>query len=439
MKKRLVFGWLLILFLMAAIGSAQQPPARTLSLAEALDLARRNNPGLLSAANDRWAAAWQVRSTTLSLVTPNAAVSGSWYASEAGQRSFFGQLIRIPGVRQTSYEFGLSYQFSGISLTQRGQASAMLRAVEEDIAGARTTLETTVRGQYLTVLSQQALRDIAQRSVERATENLALAQARYSVGQGTLIDVRRAEVEKGQAEVTLLQAEQAVENQILVLFQQLGVPAPPGSTVVLTDSFPVTEPRWELSDLVRQALEENPGLRSLRARQSAARWNTRAAYSRYLPSLSLSAGTGRVSTRADTANAVSQRQTTPWSISLSVSLPIYDGFGRQVQAAEARAAEDDLRLAVRGRELAIAAQVTAAFNTLQASYRSIDIQRRNRDASAEALELATQRYRVGSGSYLELLDARVAAERAAADYVRAVYDYHRAIADLENAVGRPLR
>lgn len=439
MKKRLILGWLLVLSLVAAIGYAQQLPQRTLSLAEALELARRNNPDFLATANDRWGAVWQLRTATLGLLTPTADVSGSWYASEAGERSFFGQPIRIPGVRQTSYSFGLNYRFSGATLTQRGQAGASLRAVEEEIAGARTTLETGVRTQYLAVLGQQALRDIAQRSVERATENLALAQARYSVGQGTLIDVRRAEVEKGQAEVALLQAEQAVQNQVLVLFQQLGIPAPPGSTVILTDSFPVVEPPWRLEELVRLALEENPGLRSLRARQSAAQWSTRAVYSQFLPSLNFSANTGRTNTRADTANAITQRQTTPWSLSVSVSLPIYDGLTRNAQVSEARAREDDMRQAVRARELAVTASVTAAYHTLEAAYRSIDIQRRNRDASAEALELATQRYRVGSGSYLELLDARVAAERAAADYVTAVYEYHRAIAALENAVGRPLR
>jgi len=101
--------------------------------------------------------------------------------------------------------------------------------------------------------------------------------------------------------------------------------------------------------------------------------------------------------------------------------------------------EEDARHVVRSRELQVRTQVTAAFGTLQQAYRTIAIQEANRTASAEALELATQRYRVGSGSYIELLSARVVAEEAASGYVTAIYDYHRAIAALENAVGRPLR
>ena len=129
----------------------------------------------------------------------------------------------------------------------------------------------------------------------------------------------------------------------------------------------------------------------------------------------------------------------PWSFSASVSLPIYDAFQRSVDVSRTRADQEDLRLAIRNRELAVRAEVTAAFNTLQLAFRTIAIQQANRAASQEALELATQRYRIGSGSYIELLDARVTAERAAADHVGAIYDYHRAIANLENAVGRPLR
>jgi len=101
--------------------------------------------------------------------------------------------------------------------------------------------------------------------------------------------------------------------------------------------------------------------------------------------------------------------------------------------------ESDLRQQVRARELGVRAEVVAAFHGLVAAYRAVGLQASNQRASGEALELATQRYRVGSGSFLEQLDARLATDRADADYTSAVYAYHRSIATLEQAVGRPLR
>jgi len=94
---------------------------------------------------------------------------------------------------------------------------------------------------------------------------------------------------------------------------------------------------------------------------------------------------------------------------------------------------------VRARGLAVQTEVSQAFLTLQSAYRAIAIQDTNHAAAQEQLQLATERYRVGSGTFFELLDAQVAALRAESEYVTAVYDYHKALAALEGAVGRPLR
>lgn len=454
MKARLILGWLLVLSLVAAIGYAQEPAARRLSLAEALTLARANNPDYRSTLNDRWAASRQLSTATLTLFTPTADIGGSRRASQGGEQfsPLFGRLFQMPGNTSTGWDFGVNYQLSGTTLAQRGLARAELHATEADITGAQTLLETGVRQQYLNVLQAQAQVALAQHVLDRANETLNLARARNSVGQGTLIDVRRAEVEKGQAEVGLLRANQTVENQVLGLFQRLGVPAPTPARVVLTDSFPVQAPTLVADSLLALALRENPLLLALRARESASTWRVRSADSEYLPSFFARAGYGKstasysvpfvdtTTTPWDTTTIRrSETSTQPWNLTIGFSLPLYDGFRRGVQTAQARAARDDLRLAIRSRELAVRAEVTAAYLALVAAYQTIGLQQNNKAASAEALTLATERYRVGSGTFIELLDARVTAERADADHVIAIYDYHRAFANLENAVGRPLR
>jgi outer membrane protein len=74
-----------------------------------------------------------------------------------------------------------------------------------------------------------------------------------------------------------------------------------------------------------------------------------------------------------------------------------------------------------------------------AAHEGIRIQEQSRVAAGEGLELARERYRIGSGTFFELLDAQLAAQTAERDYINAVYAYHRSIATLEAAVGRPLR
>ena len=129
----------------------------------------------------------------------------------------------------------------------------------------------------------------------------------------------------------------------------------------------------------------------------------------------------------------------PFSARLSVSLPIFDQFSRPMQVAQASATTDDAREQVRARELQVRADVSQAFYGLQTAFQTVSIQQNNRTAGQEQLRLATERYRVGSGTFFELLDAQLVAQRAESDYVTAVYDYHKSIAALESAVGRPLR
>ena len=83
--------------------------------------------------------------------------------------------------------------------------------------------------------------------------------------------------------------------------------------------------------------------------------------------------------------------------------------------------------------------MTQAYYGMLAAHQAIEIQEQNQFAAAEGLRLATERYRVGSGTFFELLDAQLASQNADRDYINAIYTYHQSIATLESAVGRPLR
>jgi len=129
----------------------------------------------------------------------------------------------------------------------------------------------------------------------------------------------------------------------------------------------------------------------------------------------------------------------PFSAQVSISLPIFDGFNRNLQVSQARNSRDDLKEQVRARELQVRTDVQSRYLALRTSYQAIGVQASNRDAARDQLKLAQDRYRLGSGSSLEISDAQNSVQRAEGDYVNAIYDYHKAIVALELAVGRPLR
>lgn len=477
--------------------AAQQPviPSvpQSLTLQEAVDLALRYNRQYRQVANDRSAARWGVRSAYTQLFLPSFTAGMGFGYQGAGSQAFLDQDFSLgSSVIGSDYGLDLRWQLSGATLTQPGAARAQQRATEAQIDGAAVNLRAAVQDQYLLALQAEAQVEIAQLQVTRNEEFLRLAQARFQVGQATMLDVRQAEVAKGEADVTLLRAQQLVIVEKLRLFQQMGVPAPEDPRIVtLPDTFPVTEPTWNLSDLLRAADQENPDVAVLEARAAAARSNQKAAKAQWLPTLNFSAGWSgytREYTNEDYPVSVERQQRDaliqqcnqinsdllnpgltpypcpsplsdadiegiiadnnvfpfsftgqPFSARVSLSLPIFTQFGRETRIAEASQLADDAREQVEEQRLAVRTNVSQAYYGLVAAYQAVGIAETSRVAAQEQLRLATERYRVGSGTFFELLDAQVAAQRADADYINAIYAYHRSIASLEAAVGRPLR
>jgi outer membrane protein len=473
---------------------ATPPQTAGLSLSDAIAIAREHNPAYRQAINNRSPAGWGVRNAYSSAFIPSFTASGGMSYTGPGSQTFLtSSFSQTVSTVSSFYDLGLSWQLSGATLSQPGLAKAQQRATDADIAGAENLLVTGVTQQYLTVLQALAQADLAQKTLARNDEFLKLAQARYGVGQATLIDVRQAQVARGQAEVALLQAQTQASVEKLRLFQQMGVTPPVDvANVRLTDSFTVQPPAWKLNDLLTIAEEQNPALKALRAREGAAAWGVRSATLSYGPSLSLSAGWSGFtqqftnidpiifSEQSAFASQYSQCQDNntirqnaglapidcsgfiwgsaneqalrdrnsvfpfhftqqPFQARLTVTLPIFTNFAQELRVSQARADHGNLEESVRARGLALQTEVSQAFLTLQTAYTSVGLQDTNRTAAREQLQLATERYRVGSGTFFELLDAQVAALRAESDYVNATYDYHKALAALEAAVGRSLR
>ena len=476
-------------------------PVVTLSLQEALQQARANSPAYRQTLNNAGPAKWGVRNAYGSLL-PSVNVGSDLGYTGSGQSNFGGGFVRPTSAFVTSgYNVGLQWQLDGRVLTAPAQQKALRRATDEDISGAGIDLRAEIETQYLTTLQAGAQVAVARQQVLRNAEFLKLATARHQVGQATLLDVRQAEVTKGQSDLALLRAVQAENEAKLDLLRRMGVEPPaPVDQIVLSDSFPVTAPAYALDSLLALADEQNPALRSLRAQRKAASLGVRAAKSEFLPTLSAQAGwsgftqqftnetflidqslsdaqgsivdcQGNNATRQDiglppidcfgraglndqgtalqdgvvqqirAGNDVFPFHYTgqPFQASLRISLPIFTGFGRSLRLSQARADEDDADESARARRLQVRSDVHARYLGLQTSYQAIGVQAANREAARDQLRLAQDRYRLGAGTSLEVSDAQNAVQQAEGDYVNAIYDYHKAIAALEAAVGRPLR
>lgn len=492
----------LLLFLVAAappaLLPAQAPPDGGLALEEAIALARQNNPGFLASANDADVAHWDVRSAYGRLFAPSLSASSSVSWQGSGEQ-LFGSITDDqlgigdqPSFYLSSYTLGLDYTLDGSTLLAPGRAKASRRATTARIRSGAVRLEATVTRAYLDVLRQGEGLRLVRQQLERAETNLRLARARRDVGSASDLDVRRAEVEVGRGHVNLLQAEQSVHTARLTLFREMGIDPDPDAE--LTSRFELHEPGWTEEALYETALDANPSLSELRASHRSADYRVRSARSSYLPSVNVQAGLSGFTREASDPGffveqarqrAEQQRQqcealnelvrrladplppqdcsafalsedeaqairvqndafpfdftSQPPRASLTVSVPIFQGLGRQREVEAARVEREDARHRIREQELALRAEIGAGVSAVRTAYEAARLEARNQQVADEQLRLAREQYRVGQISFGELVDAETVKAQADRDRVAAVFAYHDALADLEAVVGTSLR
>ena len=476
----------------AQVASRDSAVPTTLTIDQAIELARRNNPELQQTLNNRIGARAAVRSAYGALL-PSADASLSAQRQQGGQQIFSGTSLGASSdVNQSNYQIGLNYRINSATLITPSLQRASRDAVEADITGATSNLRSNVSQQYLSTLQAEATADLQDSLVVASQAELILAQAREIVGSGTQLDVSRAEVALGLQKVQALKARNQVEIEKLRLFQLMGTPQP--ANVKLVSQFPVTPLQLNLEELIASARNQNPLVVALRSREHVADLNVRREKGEYSPTLSLSTGIGgytygytnssfpvaqaqaqfdasrascirteevraalNLSNQLAQCNAMAFTEAeaaairsgnskfpfnftrSPRSFSATLSLPLFDGFAREQRLQEAMASRSDARYSVRSRELALTADVTAAYLTVTTAEKTVVLQEQNAAKAKQELKLVQDRYKIGATTFVDLTQARATYERAESERINSVYDYHKAFAALESAVGHPLR
>ena len=462
-----------------------------LTIAEAVALAERNNPVYLrTVANQRSAVAALQSARGAFLPRLSASLAGQY--QQGGQQLIDGYALGAGSdVLQSNYNLGLTYTLNGTTLLGPKQEHAALDAADADIVDARETLRATVQQQYWTVLQSNARAVLQDTLVENARVQLKLVQGRASVGSGTQLDVQRAEVALRQQQVQQLQAKNQAEVDQVRLFQQIGIPS---KRVILTSTVAANLPVPSLDSLIAMSQRQNASVRASRFRERAADVGVARARMEYTPTASLSTGIGGYTyqyrdpnflinqasaqltaeresclqteevlaalsfpnslsqcasftlTNAQAAQIRAQNAKfpfdftkTPYSITASLTLPLFDGFMREQHVQDASVQRDNARYSRRERELALTADVTAAYLTLQTAQQTVSLQTQNAAKARQELKFVQDQYSVGIATFVDLTTSRTAYAQAESDLITASYDYQKAFAALESAVGHPFR
>ncbi|HET7426929.1 MAG TPA: TolC family protein [Gemmatimonadales bacterium] len=410
---------------------------RVVTLADAIRLAERTQPGMVQAQADvRTAAAQRRNAWGNFLPSLSASSSGSEFFSEGTSRidPVTGQ-ITTGNSTNRSFSTSLSASvdlFTGfrrgaeLQAAKAGQAQADASLVD---ARFQQALETT--NVFFDALSGAQLVGVREASVRRAEEQLKVSVSKLRAGSATRSDSLRSLVTLGTAQLDLIQARTDLATAEADLARQVGEV---GRVRAQDDSsFSRVLTALDTLGLRTEVESRSPRVQAALATVNVARANVRASRAAYWPSLTLGANTGWNASRNNDYEFLNQR-----GLSLQLSWQLFNRFDRELAIAQREASFDVAQASAQDERRGVQAELTARLAELDAARSKIDITLTSVAAATEDLRVQQERYRLGVATIVDVLTSQEALNQAEVDVVNARFDYLRAKAQLEALVGRSL-
>lgn len=265
------------------------------------------------------------------------------------------------------------------------------------------TLESDVAQNYFLLRSLDAEIGTVTSTVGLRHEQVQLVRSRFEGGIGNELDVARAETELATTEAeaaSLAKRRAELENALAIL-----VGANPSmfklAAIDTNASWNPTPPTIP-AGLPGELLERRPDVASAERDLASANARIGVAKASFFPVIRLTGSGGYLSGDIDNLFNWESRV---WSIGPSVSLPIFAGGRNRAEYKRSKAAYQEAIAKYRQQILVAFSEVENSLSGVYHLSKQAEAQNRAVANARRATELATERYRSGLVSYLEVVDA----------------------------------
>lgn len=429
---------------LAGPGNAGQAgPPLTLTLADALDRARKNDAEYLAAVTDartahegriqaRASLLPSVSTTTQELLTSGASVlpTGKFVTNDGVH------VYRAWGV----FHEELSPNLFTMNGYKRASAEESLAKAKEEIA--RRGVAVTVTENYYALASAGRKYATAQESANQARQFLQITLDREQAGEAAHSDVIKAELQLDQRQQAFEEARLAMDNARLNLAVLL--------FPTLNENFEVVDdldqapglPPFE--DARAMAARSNPAMEAALNLKREADLDVSAARQSFLPTISIDTDYGIE------ANAFALRSTAAGAsaderkllqnnlgqfTSANLQLPIWDWGILRSKLHQAEFHREQARVELSLAQRKMVSGLYASYNEAAVAHSAASRLRHAAELASESLRLTLLRYKDGESTVLEVVDAQNSLTDARNASDDAAVRYRVALANLQTVTG----
>ncbi|MEH2159469.1 MAG: TolC family protein [Nostoc sp.] len=408
-----------------------------ITLAQALELARRNNHDLqvsILELERNQAALREAQAALLPTLGISTGLTRGQSSSSQLTDELNGRNGTLSNQDKPTTSFSGKAQLS-YNIYTSGRVQASIRAAEEQVRFNELAVETQSETIRLNVATdyynlQQADEQvrISQSAVVNSEASLRDAEALERAGVGTRFDVLRSQVTlaNSQQNLTNARSQQAIARRQLAT--RISLP----QTVNISAADPVQlaglwNPTLEQSIVL--AYQNRPELQQQLAQRNISEQQRRQALAELGPQVSLVGSYDLLDQFNDNVSV-----TDGYSFGIQATLSLFDGG-----AARARAQQQRVNIAIAETQFAeqrnqIRFQVEQAYSNQQSNLENVQTANTALEQAREALRLARLRFQAGVGTQTDVINSENDLTQAEGNRVTAILGYNRALAQLQRSV-----
>jgi len=427
--------------LMQPPAQGQSTPPITVTLQDALERARKNDPAYLSAVLDAKSAS-EDRIQARAALLPNISATTQYLGTQGdGGKISDGRFVTNDGIH-VYRAWGVLHQeltpgtFMATGLKKAKAAEALAKAKSEI---ARRGLTVTVSKDFYGLVVAQRKYATAQQAVDQTKHFFDITQEAEREGQGPHSDALKAEIQYRLQEQAFDEAKLAMEDARLTLAVLLFPTLNENFSVV--DDLDSAQALPAFAEVQAMAEKENPDLRVAIeiARQSDL--DVTAAKTAFFPTLVVDTDYG---IEANCFALRCKRASFPdvgvvpnlgYFLTAALNIPVWDWGTLRSKLHQAEYKRQAAKATLNQEQQLKITQLYAAYNEAAVARSAVDASRHTAELAAESLRLVNLRYQGGASPATEVVDAQNTLLTARNAYIDAQARFRAGLAGLQTMTG----
>lgn len=419
-----------------------------LTLEESIKIALQNNSTLKKSVNNLSSAKMQVKNAYGNLL-PNLGVSGSWnwnrISDDGGKQiDFLGNPVNVPASQVDTRNWSVSAggsvvlfdglaNYANINQAENSYESTklLLEKLKQDIVLQTSEL-------FYNVLKAKSLVNVREENVKYNKKLYETILERNKLGAVPNADLFSQQVQLGNAELLLIQSQNSFDQAKNLFLNYLALDilqdydfVDPYENIDELDPKISLSKFDEISKMIADALDLRLDYKSQKLTLENSYKEKTIARSGYLPRLT---GNYSFSTNAVKSGDLFNRRN--YNIGLTLSIPIFSNWSTELATEYAQVqylnTQEDLFLLQRQ----IKIEVRQGYLDYLASGKSLEVSKKNVIAAEENRKVNYERYNLGSGTILNVLQSDRDYTQALTERINSKFEFFKQRDNLLNALGK---